>query len=297
MPLLPALRRSGWRAASAAGLLCICATTGRPSGLLDWLFHHDVQVITSTDVLSPDVRANPVAPDHPVYYLALCVGYHDFGGSIAGDKLPATRDMIRTIVRVLAHDGFLPADAQHPPTELLVFAWGTLYPVTIPNPGGLNLPDLQLNRRQMVTFLGGKKLGMLSDEPGAWEPPLLPGLSRFDPNAEAIADVATEDLYVVALAAYELPVKTPRHPHLLWRTRISCPATGLVMSDTLPTMLAIAAPYIGHETSRPVWVNASDKFKPHIEIGNPRVEEFLDSGKLPVFGPPGKHPKSATPRP
>ncbi len=92
-----------------------------------------------------------------------------------------------------------------------------------------------------------------------------------------------DGLYVVALAGYEFPLAQFKHRKLLWRTKISCPARGLVMADTLPTMVVIGAPYIGRATSRPVWVNASDKFKPVIRIGNPKVEEYLDSGQLPVY--------------
>jgi hypothetical protein len=194
-------------------------------------------------------------------------------------------------VQVLATVGYLPADAQHRPTQWIVFTWGTLYPKTLlkwdPDlPDAINqLPDanVQMDRTRMMRFLGGEKLGLVSKHPDNPKvESLLRYQSRFDSAAEAIWDVAGGDLYMVALAGYEFFETQPEHPKLLWKTKISCPATGLVMADTLPTMVVIAAPFIGRATSRPVWVNAADKLKPSVRIGNLKVEEYLGSGELPV---------------
>jgi len=271
-----------WRGASLAAALLLAARPASAGNLLDWLFRHDVQVITSTDMMPAGTLLRPPSPSSPVYYFAANAGYHDFGGIIAGDRLPATGDMIKFLARALAKAGFLPADAEHPPTECIVFTWGTFYRDIMPsmNP---DWPGTQMNRLAMVRFLGGDKLGLVPDSPDPWGATEMPGLTRFNPDAEAIADVARDDLYVVALAGYEFPVKEPKHPKLLWRTKISCPARGLVMSDTLPTMVAIAAPYIGRETGAPVWINASDKFKPEVHIGNPKFEGYLDSTPMPVY--------------
>ena len=277
------LGRAGWRAVLVAGGFLFMALPASRAGLLEWLFHHDVQVITSTDATSAGALLRPPSPSDPVYYVALSIGYHDFGAAMAGDKLPVPQEMIRTIVRVLAQDGYLPADAHHQPTQMIVFAWGTLYPEVMPNLWDPNLPSTQLNYTQTLRFLGGDKLSLVPESPDDGTGSLLPGLTRFDRDAEAISDVARDGLYVMALVGYEFPVTQPKHPKLLWRTKISCPATGLVLADTLPTMLAIGAPYIGRETGRPVWVNASDKFKPEVRIGTPKFEEYLDSGQLPVY--------------
>jgi hypothetical protein len=282
-PAQPGPIRSGWRAALAAGVLLFTAAPAFPQGLFEWLFHHDVQVITTTEATPAGALRRPPSSSNPVYYMALSAGYHDFGATMAGDKLPMPQAMIRTIVKVLAKDGYLPADANHQPTQMLIFAWGTMNPDVMPNLWNPGMPDIQLNRTQMIRFLGGDKLGLVSDYPSEWGDTLYPGLTLFDADARAIAEVAREAFYVVALAGYEFPVKVPKHPKQLWQTRICCPAIGLVMADTLPTMLAIAAPYIGNVTRRPVWVNASEKFKPDIRIGDPKFEEYLDSGPLPVY--------------
>jgi hypothetical protein len=294
------------RAALAAGLFLIAAAPAFPQGLLQWLYHHDVQVVTSTDIMPAGALLRPPSPTDPVYYVAKNFGYRDFGAVLAGDKLPVPQDMMRTIVRVLAKAGYLPADARHRPTQLIIFAWGTLYTDVMPNASdhmdpnpsnmtpdsrNLNLPDYQLNYRRELQFLGGDKLGLVSAYLDDSMVTPLPGLTRIDSDARAIARVARENLYVAALAGYEFPVQQPKHPKMLWRTKISCPAAGLVLADTLPPMLVIAAPYISHDTSQPVWVNASDKFKPDIRIGIPKVEEYLDSVQVPVIEKEAAPPK------
>jgi hypothetical protein len=284
-------RCAGWRAALTAGVFLVTAAPAFPQGLLHWLYHHDVQVITTTDTMPAGALLRPPSPTDPVYYVAKDFGYRDFGAAMVGDKRPVPQEMIRMIVRVLATAGYLPADAQHHPTQLIIFAWGTLYSDVMPNPeshmypnpGNFNFPDTQLNYGQALRFLGGDKLGLFSEYVDDWMVPRMPGLIRIDSDSEAIRRVAKENLYAAALAGYEFPVQQPKHPKLLWRTKIACPAAGLVLADTLPPMLVIAAPYIGRETKGPVWVNASDKFKPVVQIGNPKVEEYLDSDQLPVY--------------
>jgi hypothetical protein len=74
-------------------------------------------------------------------------------------------------------------------------------------------------------------------------------------------------------------MKDLKHLQLLWHTKISCPSDGLVVADTMPTMLVIAAPYIGRETGRPVWVNAPEISKPRLDIGPTKVAEQLETAK------------------
>ena len=279
--------RRGWRLALAAGLVLLGSVPASAESLLRWLLapRHDVQVITATDLTPAGALMRPASPENPVYYVAVSAGYRDLGGIIAGDKLPVPQEMVRNVARVLAQQGYLPADNQHLPTECIIFTWGTLYPVMFPNfSWNSNLPEAQINRSAMLRFLGGNKLGLVSDRPDPfYDATLLPGLTRFNPDAEAISSVAGEPLYAIMLAGYAFPVARPNPPQLLWRTKISCPAVGLVLADTMPTMLTIAAPYIGRDTTAPVWVNASEKFKPDVRIGNLKVEEYIDSAQVPIF--------------
>ncbi|HUL54322.1 MAG TPA: hypothetical protein VLT83_13025 [Opitutaceae bacterium] len=260
-------------------IACTGCTSLSAEGLFGWLFHHDVQVIVNTDFTPEGARLPPASQEHPVFYVGVSLGYRDLGGLIAGDKLPASETMYDWIGKALAKQGYLPADANHPATQFVVFAWGSLYVEKFTwNP---SMP-VQLNRGQMLRFLGGEKLGLISKYPTAPELEYVPELFYMRSNADKLRDAASDDLYMAFLLGYDLEAAQHKQRRLLWRTRIAGPARGLVMADTLPTMISIAAPHIARETSAPVWIRASDKYKPVIKIGDPVVEEYLGSGPLPI---------------
>jgi hypothetical protein len=153
----------------------------------------------------------------------------------------------------------------------------------------------QVNRRQLLRFMGAYKLGLVSKEPSALQDDMmLPGLLFRDADSEMIYDLSSEDLYVAAIAAYDFAAAERRQKVLLWTTKISCPSRGLVMSETLPTMLAIAGPYIGHETAKPVSIKASEHFKPEVKIGDPTVVEYIEKNQLPVIDAPADAKKKAS---
>lgn len=260
----------------------VACTPRSQGGWFDLLFHHEVQAIVTTDMTPEGALLRTPSTENPVYYVGVSMGYLDMGGTIAGDKLPSHEAMLRFIAKALAKQGYIPATDQHPPTQLVVFAWGSLYAQRVPVSGDPNWPMAQLNRGQMLRFLGGEKLGLISKYPTMPDFEPIPGLQYLQPNAERIFDASTDDLYMTAISAYDLKAVARNEHHLLWRTRIACPALGLVMADTLPVMLSIATPHIARETATPVWIRASDKYKPVVKVGDPVLEEFLDSGPLPI---------------
>ncbi len=249
------------------------------AGLLDWLFHHDVEVIVNTDVTREGAALPTPTPEHPVYYVGVSMGYRDLGGIIAGDKLPKNETMYDWIAKALAKQGYLPANADHPATQIVVFGWGSLYVQWFSGN-----PDLrvQLNRGQLLRFIGGEKLGLISKQPVFPEYEFGPELLRMRPASEKFWTAASDDLYMAVLLGYDFQSAAHKQRRLLWRTRIACPSRGLEMADTLPTMISIAAPLIARETEVPAWIRASDRYKPVIKIGDPKVEEYLGSGPLPI---------------
>lgn len=249
------------------------------AGLLDWLFHHDVEVIVDTDITPEGAKLPPASMEHPVYYVGVSLGYRDLGGLIAGDKLPSKETMYDWIAKALAKQGYLPANAVHPPTQIVVFTWGSLYVQWFS--GNPDMP-VQMNRGQLLRFIGGEKLGLISKYPTFPEIEFGPELLYLRPAAEKFRIAASDDLYMAVLLGYDFRAVAHKERRLLWRTRIACPSRGLVMADTLPTMLSIAAPLIARETEVPAWIRASDKYKPVVKIGDPVVEEYLGSGPLPI---------------
>ena len=263
---------------------------------------HDVEVITTTDVTSEGMRQVPASKAHPVYYVGLSGGYKDFAAAMNGDKLPSEKDMIRTLMVILARNGFLLADKKHPPTQFLTWNWGTMYSndmhfvgstqspntVTIPGHGQVtttnsisqdNMPAQELNYDQKLQFLGGEKLGLMGDLGSSRiaEPRVEPPSTREDDAAE-IGRAAHDNLYVIVISAFDFDSIKKRKPVLLWKTRIGCPCRGLVMDRTLPVMVAISGPNIGHETPTPALARSSDQRIGKVKVGDPTLQEFMDTG-------------------
>ncbi len=281
-------------------LFCITTGTATAAGFLDWLLpKHDVQVITVTDTTPVGALRRPVTPQNPVYYTAVNVGYHDFGGIIAGEKIPPKDEVVKMIARVLAKQGYLPATDAHLPSLLLLWTWGTMNTDRFYNPSGDDMEGRQVNRRQLMRFLGAYKVGLMSKERSSFQDEMFePGMLFRDADAEMIADLATEDLYVAAISAYDHAAALQSRKILLWTTKISCPSRGLMLPETLPTMLALAGPHIGRETARPVSIKASEHFKADVKIGDPTVVEYLENTPLPVVeASKDAAKKSSTPAP
>lgn len=271
------------------GLMALAAASGRADDLVDLLVgKRELDVITTTDVTEAGQKLTPATPQAPVYYVAATSGFKNLGGISAGEGNMADSEAIRVVAKVLAGRGYLPATASSPPPELLlVFIWGTL------NVNEIDLPDAdgeeglmkvgQLNRAQMLRFLGARNIGDLAGSQGA---EAFAGLGMSSEEMSRFDELASKDLYVATVSAYDLKAASREKKQLLWMTRIACPASGFSLQKVLPTMLAIAAPNIGRETARPVWVNVGDKYKAEVKIHDLKLLEYLEKGPLPVIQSP-----------
>jgi hypothetical protein len=254
------------------------------AGILDWLLpKHDIQVITVTDTTPVGALRRPVSPANPAYYVAVSAGFRDFGGIVAGEKAPPKEAVYQAMGKVLAKHGYLPATEGKPASLLLLWTWGTM---NTDRMYGFNPDDTegrQVNRRQLLRFMGANKLGLISKESNSLlDDSMMPGALFRDADQDLIEDLSTEDLFVAAIAAYDYAAATRKEKVLLWTTKISCPSRGLGLPETLPVMLALAGPNIGRETPKPVAVRATDKFKPEVRIGDPTVVEYMQSNAIPV---------------
>ena len=279
----------------AAIALVLAGAPVRAASFLDWIFpKHDVQVIAVTDTTPAGLLRRPASPSNPIYYMAVSAGYRDFGGIIAGEKVPPKEQVFSAIAKVLAKQGYLPANDEHPATILMLWTWGTMNTDRLYTGNPDDLEGRQVNRQQLLRFMGGYKVGLVSKEGGAFQDSfMLPGALFRDADSEMISELAGEDLYVAALAAYDAAAAVRKEKVLLWTTKISCPSRGLAMNETLPAMLALAGPYIGKETAKPVSVKATDKFKPEVKIGDPTVVEFMEKNAVPIVEAPAVDPKKA----
>jgi len=264
--------------------LLVYASGPAYAAILDWLFtKRDIQVVTATDTTPVGALRRPVSPANPAYYVAVSAGFRDFGGIVAGEKAPPKEAVYQAMGNVLAKQGYLPAGDGRPASLLLLWTWGTMNTDRVYSFNPDDTEGRQVNRRQLLRFMGAYKLGLVAKEPNAlMDDTLMPGVLLRDADQDLINDLSTEDLYVAAIAAYDYAAATRKEKVLLWTTKISCPSRGLGMPETLPVMLALAGPNIGRETPKPVAVKATDKFKPEVRIGDPTVVEYLQSNTIPV---------------
>lgn len=265
-------------------LALFLASSATAAGILDWIFpKREVQVIAVTDTTPVGALRRSASPANPIYYMAVSAGYRDFGGIIAGEKAPPKEEVFKTIAKVLAKQGYLPATDQHPPSLILFWTWGTMNTDRFYTGNPDDLDGRQVNQRQLMRFMGAYKLGLISKEPNALRDELMPGVLFRDADQELITNLATEDLYVAAISAYDYGAAVRKEKVLLWTTKISCPSIGLAMKDTLPAMLALAGPHIGRETAKPVSIKATDQFKPEVKIGDPTLVEYMENTTVPVL--------------
>lgn len=262
----------------------------RAESFLDSLFKRDLYVVTATDMAPAGAHRSHPTADHPVYYFPVSSGFHDFGGLIAGDKLPSKDAVNRVVMRVLAGQGYKPATDRQPPELLIMWTWGTMRVDRVAS-GSMDLPDPQANRFQMLHFLGADKVGLGTGGPSP-SPDAFgnsPGLSFLSADADALSQLSEDDLYVIAIRAYDYRDAEHKKHTLVWTTKISCPSRGFWLPEAMPAMLAIAAPYIGRDTPTPVRVHASDQFRPEVTIGDPTLVQFLDRSPSAPAPAPAKH--------
>ena len=279
-------------------VLAAVAAAPASAGFFDWFWgKNDIEVVTVTDTTPAGARLPPASPANPVYYVPVSMGFRDFGGIVAGDREPPKEQVYRTMAKVLAKYGYLPASPKHSPSLILVWSWGTMYVEHSPF-SEFNLLGSQINQRQLMRFMGAYKRGMISKEPDPLMSDLLmQGLLIRSADQDLLYTLSTNDLYVVAIAAYDLAAATRKEKVLLWKTKISCPSRGFWLADTLPVMMTLAGPNIGRETAVPVAVRASEKFKPEVILGDPTVLEYLTNTPISVAEPNthGKRPAKTPP--
>jgi hypothetical protein len=283
-----------WIAAFAL-VLNVAGITGMPSAKANT----HVNVITVTDTTAAGKALAPASPEHPVYYVAEDLGFREFGSPVPGDPLPPHKYITTVIVRTLEKQGYLPADKVHPPTQLIIFNWGTMYdPPSLGQldggdelyehtmGGGIDIGGHQANGSDQpstvmldnndhslkhppnpafLKFMGGDKLDLMWDTPNG-NPRIEFGfdarvllLGMRGKTAEKVHDAAEGDLYVAALGGYDFKALLKGKDVQLWQTRIACPSDGLALAETLPRMIVAAGPQIGRDTPLPVWNDAVEE--------------------------------------
>ncbi|MBK8474939.1 MAG: hypothetical protein IPL39_01145 [Opitutaceae bacterium] len=231
----------------------------------------DRTTVTVTDFTEAG-REHPVASARaPVYYTGVNAGLrHYVGGVLAGDPSPDEATMLRVITQALADQGFKGADAQHPPTQIIVVSWGT-----IGGGGSLMGPGAGFG------FLGGAKMNLSEESTISGRISGDVFKRRFRSGAaETVAQMAGDNLYAVLLRAYDMkPTETGKYVQL-WETRMACRSPGTSLVKALPRLVVSGRDSIGRETSLPVVENATRTRRAWVELPEATVVEYIDATEL-----------------
>ncbi len=221
----------------------------------------EVNIFTDTTVTEAG-RARPApTPAAPVYYKIIDLGETSFGSTWAGEKLPSTHTVRQWLKYALAKQGYVLADFQHPPTLLLVFAWG-------------------MTRENTFNFLGGNKM-----------PPPPPIVGPTGIWYELLSVTADPGTYVGLLLAYTIESESADKTTLLWITRFGSSSPGFSFRESMPFMIEAAALQFGRETDKPVHLAVPRLPRGEVTFGDIKV--LGEANSLP---PPDHKPASDEPK-
>lgn len=250
----------------------------------------------------------PVSPAHPAYFITKSGGYHRLGHSSGNDaSLPAAQ-VEQALVRALAPNGYRPASPPALPPSLVVnFVWGAHNLLTEPDEENASLSGLAVGRNltDRAALVGGDKFARQivevftrAEELARANPPArpdpsgdVPGIAPIlgpeqrafmDPvhqfklrseKNEFLVDQAVSDVFYVVASAYDYAALARGERRLLWRTRMTVAAAGVSEEQTLPALIATAAPYFGRDMTAPEIFAKRAVREGNVELGTPTVAE------------------------
>lgn len=210
----------------------------------------------------------PATPQRPIYYVAVPAGFKPLGASVAGEHPPPQADMEKAMEKALAMNGFLPAEKTPGATAalVLVYYWGS-HDNLDPETRRL-FPELAAKYRlERAILVGGKNYAQAEGHVMEWGESILDRDATQDFLREQIAD----DVYYVVASAYDYASVAQGDRKLAWRTSMTVNTIGVSMRETLPPLIATAAPFFGRETTSPQIEVKKFPRKEKIDVGIPRV--------------------------
>jgi hypothetical protein len=255
----------------------------------------------------------PASSEHPVYYVVYPGGFREFGGTYAGVHPPPVADLERVMKKALASQGFLLAtDAAHRPSVLVVFTWG-MHSRLDPTTEAISPQAMVQNMLERAALVGGfgfaHRVGRAYEErafsqlagPSFADASfnLIDPVHRLtDDNAksEYLMDQISDDIYFVVASAYDYASVAQGKRTLLWRTNMTVNTAGVNMKETLPPLIATAAPFFGRETEGPEALQRRINRKGQVDFGQPTVVEYMDS-TAPTAAPAPTAPKADATKP
>ena len=272
-----------------------------------------MEMTVITEMTAEGKKLPPVSRQAPAYYVAHSGGYHPVGEK-AGQLAFSAADIERILKASLGQSGFEPAAPDHPPSLFITYTWGPhMYPdIVTDGDGNIVSPTQEVllqNVLDRAALAGGDKFAtelksalalrvantMTAPAPtdGMSAANALAEMNRaMDPvklfvekstKNEFLVSQAADDCYYVVASAYDYDSVARNHRQLLWRTRMTLNARAISQAQSLPTLIAVAAPYFGREMAEAEVLLKRSVDTGHVEIGEPKVIE-MPASTTPVKG-------------
>ena len=96
---------------------------------------------------------------------------------------------------------------------------------------------------------------------------------QSDPKIEMLVEETFSSCYFVVASAFDYEAMAKGEHRLLWRTKMTVNSVGVSMRESLPTLIATSAPYLGRDMKEAEVVSKRVLREGRVEIGTPTVVE------------------------
>lgn len=243
-------------------------------------------------------RSTPT-PQNPTYYISQAGGVYSGGvGAEHVSKTPPVEKLQQLMERALAEAGYLPAEGNsHPPTIAIIYHWGSHSfdppkDVSDENGGDVPIPEEVLRKTLLdrAMLLGGVaftkevarameeadlKTALQTNSGAGGVGDLLPDpfqrLRMKSPEMDRLVTELYSSSYFVVATAYDYASLAKGQRVSLWRTKMTVNSIGVNMLESVPSLIATAAPYFGRDMTEPVVITKKISREGRVEVGTPTV--------------------------
>lgn len=219
-------------------------------------------MVVADAALGPDKDNDRYRPEFekPVYYFIAGRKQLELGDVVQGVPMPQVDQVEREVVAALNSQGFVQVQAGDPvPSIGIMIVWGA---ANFHNYKDANRLMLMRDQPLMNRISGIRKLGV--------GPRVFDSHVVVPPGRQQVILTAESDRLYVAVSAVNTDALEQGVAQLLWRTSMTIDWKNR-LADSLPVMLASAAPYFGRESAEPVFIGERERRVINVEIGDATV--------------------------
>jgi hypothetical protein len=232
-----------------------------------------LDILVFTDFTTAGRKAPQASVEHPIYYTGSDGGLTNVGEAIGGEEIPPATQLAKILVQALKQSGYVASDATHPPTIYIHYRWGSFnrLPALDGPPDDMD----RMNLLERAALVGGAAFAVQMAQ--AMNAGTLGFFEDSSSRINFLVQEAHDDRYFIIATGYDYEAAKRGKVLMLWSTKISTNSRGVTMKESLPQLVASAAPYFGHPTAGPVRLNRPVVKEGSVIIGVPTVVEDLPS--------------------